>query len=805
METMKHIIVSLCLLLTLWPSFARISLLELKDTFNALKEEYKQLTPFQGAIWADKQCARHLYYLGDQNDATIKLINDKDLGLFFDNPAGGFQVKGTDLVKALSPSGIGTIIGLLQGCKTTDELDALRNKISKKLDSQLKEKIFGKSSEKKIKPLLLLIIDSYKECFPGNVNARYLPYTTFIILQNVLWEKVQSKQDIIDYFEAIEKEINNTIFTESAPQVDTAYDRKEIKSFSIDTINSSSSPADLDPQFELIALKIILSKPLAPIAQGRPKYKEYEFPDCGETSLINFFNYMLYNPVAGQFDVSRLKEDASSELVKFYKEFSTHADIDTAKAHNAWAQIMSEIPGVIYGSGGVCNISGCGNQQILKISQHLIPTINNFDELAAYFSRNNFKVTYESKCDKNGYGTDIFYVNDEEVLKWIYKVGHFFVDYSKQNPPTSLGEIIKGRSPLFLDSPFAYLIANSLSDFIQITDRSWLPKSLLNLNYYCNLCNLTQNDINKLIEFSYKNTIRIKQWIDNMAIHEQVIQGFVNLYRRMWYLITNKSVMEEPFSLLPYNKQLTIIYDNRENFQQEPKSILTEVFTIDRLKNASNLDQLEFIKQLPRLLNKNDARNLIIIPLLNQTHDAKQYMNILITWTERDSSFIPFALTILSSNVNSEIINYIMKINDWIYSVIRYKSSDLKNLIQPITKIVSEQFLWLQKENYNPIILIDMLSEINTFSKYFKATNTVEDGRSDITHYVKMLVRLFEEKMIDNPDLQNAIEKYLSKLFTSTQQTLLYIYPELREPFTELGNSIEQLKAKERPEGEIIP
>ncbi len=68
-----------------------------------------------------------------------------------------------------------------------------------------------------------------------------------------------------------------------------------------------------------------------------------------------------------------------SKLKKFLPEIPHTADMKTKQVHNDWAEVVSEIPGVAYRTGGtnpvfneidktsICNMAGIGCQQLDKV------------------------------------------------------------------------------------------------------------------------------------------------------------------------------------------------------------------------------------------------------------------------------------------------------------------------------------------------------------------------------------------------------------------------------------------------------
>ena len=163
----------------------------------------------------------------------------------------------------------------------------------------------------------------------------------------------------------------------------------------------------------------------------------YGFPDCGETSLRNFLNALLYSPETKEFDIEKLKKlTTNKDLIGFYKKYKTAENILNFQAHHDWAQVVSNIKGGIYryeSAGGSCNISGSGGApNMLAILKTLLNRISfeSFDELAQRLEEIlevyiNIK---ESLGPEKKFG-NITFDFAEVRIKWVFKVGHFEMWY----------------------------------------------------------------------------------------------------------------------------------------------------------------------------------------------------------------------------------------------------------------------------------------------------------------------------------------------------------------------------------------
>jgi len=90
------------------------------------------------------------------------------------------------------------------------------------------------------------------------------------------------------------------------------------------------------------------------VRYGSAGHNHPSFPDCVETALRNFLNYLLYDPVHRVYDVSLLRaafgKALDGKLEEFYTDeiFRRPEAGATVKAHEAWAKVVSSRQGVGY-------------------------------------------------------------------------------------------------------------------------------------------------------------------------------------------------------------------------------------------------------------------------------------------------------------------------------------------------------------------------------------------------------------------------------------------------------------------------
>ena len=282
-----------------------------------------------------------------------------------------------------------------------------------------------------------------------NENILYpLNHTTWILLSS-LWQKANNKKDFLDYFQVLSETLpNKNLFKKKDFLTDETkkeiflkeeYNKEDYKTFYNQTLS-------LD-KFEKLCFLYLGFKtyknPLPPNLgmKSGVKYKDNYFPDCGETSLLNFFNAILYNPSKQEFDISILEELASENLKTFYTKHGTVKKMaNTLYLHNDWAEVVSNLQGVTYNNANVCDIkAGLKNKginNIFKVIENLLPGLPQEEE-SSILEQLEKVLNIEMKIempDKNDSPQIINFdigININK-LNWIFYSGHFVLGFPEK-------------------------------------------------------------------------------------------------------------------------------------------------------------------------------------------------------------------------------------------------------------------------------------------------------------------------------------------------------------------------------------
>ena len=435
-----------------------------KNTFTILAPKYKHCSPLEGAIGWESNMIENMYLIGDPTHATTRLVKE----LFYLHNDGSFDitrapnrpnfVDGNGKSAAyFTPAITAELICCLERCSTKQEIEDFKSQISNQYIKKFIERynhVFpsGSNCINNLKKIMRLMCDSYLECSPDNPEALYLPFTTHKILLSHMWKKITTDQDLVDYFKSFARTqypieiISQEVIDRLEELLAEKYTRDELldcfKKISTKDIPNLVS----DHEYESTICSLLINAPLEMISHASGvKYRDQEFPDCGEVSLLNFFNQITFNKTTGRFDLSLLESQGITvhpRLKKFYEEYKFPYQMKTKQVHNDWAVVVSEIPEVIYGQGGTqqmlelgksdptnyCNIAGNGYTQIVKVLKFLLG-IESYTDIAK-LSHDNFNISCSLKEEEaKQYNTLVITVNNEPYLEWHCTVSHFSLKY----------------------------------------------------------------------------------------------------------------------------------------------------------------------------------------------------------------------------------------------------------------------------------------------------------------------------------------------------------------------------------------
>lgn len=308
-------------------------------------------------------------------------------------------------------------------------------------------------------------------------QQRFVPYTTHAILLAAFWKSAQNKSDFVTYFKIIDPTFNI-----NAGSWNQEFTRADFESFNAQLGND---PSVIQNNYEMSSFyglaRQAWASDLLPIiisGIGNAQYLTFFFADCGESSLRNFFDILIFNPQKEIFDFSLLKNTAEKNkliilpaLEQYYAIYNQMPYIQTKPYYDAWAGVMAQLPGVHYNHPEEYEISP-GLSNMLNVFNALIfgndPTYRamsnseKLDYLVAKVSRPGFSLSWRAqkgtffKEDPNAPAPDtsheaeqsvnvnhyevgitiIFTINDTQEFIWKFDDDHFVIEKpEKQSSP----------------------------------------------------------------------------------------------------------------------------------------------------------------------------------------------------------------------------------------------------------------------------------------------------------------------------------------------------------------------------------
>jgi len=221
-----------------------------------------------------------------------------------------------------------------------------------------------------------------------------------------------------------------------------------------------------------------------------------KFPDCGETSLRNFFNFLIYCVAKQLFEselFEKLSEHPSPALIAFYKKYNTPELILSNQAHDDWPQVVSNLPNVQY-RNGTCNISSdTGMQNMLAVINNLLPGISSWEILEERLNTLGIDISIipEKPLAEQPIHNTLTIVLTKPgkisvTFRWQFVPGHFSLEVPGtlsiehgQIYKNALNKRIKEISPSNISERWPLIMMFSSFDFDGVTLSSMLNSSLI--------------------------------------------------------------------------------------------------------------------------------------------------------------------------------------------------------------------------------------------------------------------------------------------------------------------------------------
>jgi len=383
----------------------------IKDTYNPLAPEFRHVSPIQGAMWWEGFVIQKYYEFGIQQpkankshwlpgaDGPVRLI----YGLF-NIVQGSFGISQNPSYPAyhMSARTIGAIIATLEKDRlaekhtlTVDIIEKVilndpdfkqsikltREKYTETKDAKYDVSRMGPSFQtgkrirkgagfQRVRELSQAIVDTYKA-----TTEIYPPYSVYSILTGFMYRKALSKNDFLDYFNILNRELETAVFP---TEITSAPEEWLNSTFNMDSIVLTADILQvwqLKGEFKILRNEEITQEEMQFLANNLyedavyaqiieryynsrfPKMAQYatisyiknDFADCVETMIRNLCNIILYAKETTSFNLSQAPEEKiDPAFVTYYQKNPSALNVEQTNAHTEWANIIENLPWVAY-------------------------------------------------------------------------------------------------------------------------------------------------------------------------------------------------------------------------------------------------------------------------------------------------------------------------------------------------------------------------------------------------------------------------------------------------------------------------
>ncbi|MDP1879768.1 MAG: ankyrin repeat domain-containing protein [Parachlamydiaceae bacterium] len=487
-------------------SFARVPLDQCFNLYQNTKEKYKHISPAWAEIMLQSGQLKGIRLFGDfgsiehQDFKPHPAFTDKEGRLNYNAPQDAISA----LLQYLFPSPNGQVLGINQ--RQNDPIGQLSKKNNLHLVSTLIEAIIAYKKDKNKQEIQNKITDTIEKTRGRNDKTKKTR-TKFDPIKNHFTDIIIKAIEFEDQPECQEKYptniIINTLFAfalTSADSADEIYsnfkwvfvDNPNLQTMKKENYDELVTDILADPKFDngvneenliraLLGNAFFEQRLPAPLSYINASFvhqdKKIIYPNCGETTLLNFFYYLwgdrgIINPNYIEETEKKLQSNIIDNIDKnknwkkikdYFIEFNTINLSMKPEAQQNWSTLISNLNQnnthlslkIIYRQE-VCNLMGTGIINMLNVLEKIIPdavlstvfsdddTKNleaaavKFDRLVALFSRENAVLDWHMNKQKNisnKITNIVFSVNNKECFTWQFKNDSFGLEriLSKDN------------------------------------------------------------------------------------------------------------------------------------------------------------------------------------------------------------------------------------------------------------------------------------------------------------------------------------------------------------------------------------
>lgn len=324
-----------------------------------------------------------------------------------------------------------TLIALLGKQKIKEAGGSEGNNESSMIDALIIEKLQKNRDFNRARDLANLITNALQESLTTFSND-YPPYVVEHALLSFAWKKANDKEEFVSFFEALGPKITASLqngkfekpevwsyvpnkedyerFRNEFPHTRLPYDDNLFKSpeyliYATLAYDTYDHPYPRNLGYATAYFPTIKKEEKKNFSSEQLKQERHErgYSDCGEASLWNFFNAMLFNDKKKIFDLTFLQIMAPKANEQFIKFFEKQTPGNMESRRDKWSDIVSNITQpagkipIDYSNkkrGGFCNIKP-SMANILEVATHLLndDTLNAIDKTLDIRVRSALKLT----------------------------------------------------------------------------------------------------------------------------------------------------------------------------------------------------------------------------------------------------------------------------------------------------------------------------------------------------------------------------------------------------------------------------
>lgn len=419
---------------------------------NLARRDHDELNPLHGLVWTEGGIAENYGELLEPRH-PLRLIS---VALF--HRTGAYEPSTLAWGRALTPFVIGQWLGTL-AMHADPHPEGEKNVVVDTLFQRLNlsdEPSFKRLNANQKKYQVGVAKRLAERAWEARNDSR-----TYRIFLTLLWQKSTSKHDILNYYRGLHAEFGDTwasyLDAEAASLFDTKIEPSSWLAKQFHPVADAHHPAGPPPSLDRMLYAELVQRQLAPpiertadvpLLGGLTTPGGIEFPDCGETSLRNFFKLLCDRrgvvDEGHDYDARILRAiGASQEVITFFEEsFSTRESQTTPEARAAWAAIASNLPNSAINYSRISPdgfrhalTPGAGNMLTLigTLLPHAPLPIRDWAQLERFIDAERTKIvggsttfTLNAKPVATGFGTIHFQIGSWR-LGWSFQPEHFHV------------------------------------------------------------------------------------------------------------------------------------------------------------------------------------------------------------------------------------------------------------------------------------------------------------------------------------------------------------------------------------------